>query len=199
MQLYFSKTSPFARKVRVALLEKGLEVEDKVIDPWNDFSVLGKLNPLMRVPALVTDSGVVLPDSEAILHYLERRHPQPSLWPDKEAERTAAEGMAALAHGVLECAVFLVLEGRRPDSEQSKTMIERRKLAIRQSVDTLEEQFHARTDRFHLDGIGIASALAYIDFRKLPIDWRNSAPRLVEWLAWANARPSMQKTAPPEA
>lgn len=199
MKLYVSLTSPFARKVRVALAEKGLaeRIEQVVVDPWNDDPVLEKANPLMQVPALLLDGGLALTDSNTILGWIERAFPQPALWPHDPQARTRAEALAALAQTMIEYTVFLVLEGRRPEAQRSQAMIERRIQAIRRGVQALQERFHASTGHFNLDSIGVACALAYLDFRQPQLDWRSLAPGLNSWLRWANGRPSMRLTMPP--
>lgn len=199
MQLYISLTSPFARKVRVALHEKNLDAQAtvQVVDPWNDDPGLLAVNPLLQVPALRMDDGLALTDSDTILAWLERTHPAPSLWPAETDARNRAEAVAALAQGIIDYAVFLVLESRRPPAEQSALMIERRGAGIRRAVDALESRFHRRTDVFHLDAIAVACALAYLDFRHPGLGWRDLAPRAAEWLDWAAQRPSMRSTQPP--
>jgi glutathione S-transferase len=59
MDLYYSTTSPYARLVRVAVREKGLDgrVTPHLVDPWADDADLMRVNPLVRVPALVTDDA----------------------------------------------------------------------------------------------------------------------------------------------
>ena len=199
MQLYLSLTSPFARKVRVAFHEKGIadRVVQRVVDPWQDDAELLATNPLLQVPALRLDDGLALTDSDTILGWLERTHPQPSLWPTESTARNRAEAIAALAQGIIDYAVFLVLEARRPQTEQSALMIERRRAGIRRAVDALESRFHHDTSTFHLDAIAVACALAYLDFRHPDLDWRNRAPLCATWLNWAAQRPSMQTTQPP--
>jgi glutathione S-transferase len=201
MQFYLSLTSPFARKVRVALHEKGLEASFSpcVVDPWQDDPALLAVNPLLQVPALRLDDGLALTNSDTILAWLERTHPAPSLWPADASQRNRAEAIAALAQGMIEYAVFLVLEGRRPAGQQSATMIERRRAGIQRAVAALESRFPCRTDGFHLDAIGVACALAYLDFRHPQLDWRRDAANLAAWMEWAAQRPSMQATQPPAA
>jgi glutathione S-transferase len=154
---------------------------------------------MMQVPALELDDGCVLTDSDTIIGWLERAFPQPSLWPHDPRARTGAEAIAALAGTIVEYTVFLVLEGRRPEHTRSEAMIERRARAIERGVQTLEKRFHASTGHFHLDSIGVACALAYLDFRQPQLDWHAQAPRLKAWMPWANERPSMQLTRPPES
>ena len=57
MKLYFSKTSPYARKVRIAIEELGLadQVEEILADPFAPTAELLEANPLSKVPTLVTE------------------------------------------------------------------------------------------------------------------------------------------------
>ncbi len=199
MQLYISLTSPFARKVRVAVAEKGLgdRIAEHVVDPWNDDPALAAANPLMQVPALTLDEGLALTDSDTILGWLDRAFPKTPLWPHDPAARTRAEAVAALAQTMIEYTVFLVLEGRRPEPSRSSVMIERRTQALLRGAQALETRFHASKGPFNLDSIGVACALAYMDFRQPQIDWRAKAPGLGAWMLWAAERPSMRQTAPP--
>ena len=81
MILYHFPTSPFARRVRLALAHKKLsaELRDARAVPEHRAEV-NRLNPLHTVPVLV-DEGTVVVDSTAICHYLERKFPDPPLWP----------------------------------------------------------------------------------------------------------------------
>ncbi|MGA8278121.1 MAG: glutathione S-transferase N-terminal domain-containing protein [Rhodanobacteraceae bacterium] len=199
MQLYLSLTSPFARKVRVALIEKGLieRVELKIVDPWADAESLAAVNPLLQVPTMVLDDGLALTNSDTILAWLDRAHPQPALWPADADELTRAQAIAALAQGMIEYAVYIVLERRKPDAQQGRAMIDRRIAGITRVVHAIEQRFDCNTTGFHLDAIGVACALAYLDFRLPELDWRKNAPKLAEWQRRAAQRPSMQATVPP--
>ncbi|HVN01163.1 MAG TPA: glutathione S-transferase family protein [Caulobacteraceae bacterium] len=85
MKLYQTMTSPFPTRVRLVLYAKGLPIE--VIEPPGfHTSAEGKgdyfaINPIGRVPALVTDDGHALPESEVICEYLEDAYPEPPLRP----------------------------------------------------------------------------------------------------------------------
>lgn len=90
--LYSGPLSLFARKVEIALREKGLDFE-RVMVPFNQTTgydpkhpeVLA-LNPKGQVPVL-TDCGLVLYDSTVILEYLDEAYPQPPLYPSSPADR----------------------------------------------------------------------------------------------------------------
>lgn len=73
--LYHLWLSPFCRKVRVVLTEKGLEFEMKVEKTWERRPDFLAMNPAGQVPVLVEDDGTVLADSGVICEYLEETHP----------------------------------------------------------------------------------------------------------------------------
>ena len=199
MKLYLSPTSPFARKVKVALLEKGAQAtfEEVQVDPWAMPPELTEANPLSQVPTLVTDRGEAIGNSETILAWIERRFPQPSLLSTDEAALTRAQAVAAIAQGLIETTVGIVLERRRPPEQQSKAMLDRRLATIQRAVPALAQRFDRAREHFHHDGIGVACALAYLDLRLPEWDWRAAAPTLADWQVWAEARTSMQASAPP--
>ena len=77
--LYHFWLSPFSRKVRIALYEKGLDVELVVEKYWDRRPEFLALNPAGQVPVLSEPDGTVLADSQAIVEYLEDCHPEPNL------------------------------------------------------------------------------------------------------------------------
>ena len=201
MKLYLSPTSPFARKVKVALLEKGAQAAFDEIraDPWTTPVELTQANPLSQVPTLITDHGEAIGNSDTILAWIERRFPQPSLLPADEAALTRAQAVAAIAQGLIETTVGIVLERRRPQEKQSRAMLDRRLATLRRALPVLAQRFDRAREHFHHDGIGVACALAYLDLRLPEWDWRAAVPALAEWQVWAEARTSMQASAPPAA
>ena len=53
MKLVIANPSPYARKARVALLEKSIACDIVVENPWLPDTRIGDANPLGKVPALV--------------------------------------------------------------------------------------------------------------------------------------------------
>ncbi len=72
--------SPFVRKVRVALAEKGIPYQSNPVMPGMTPDDYTRLHPLKKIPVL-QEGDFVLPDSSCILAYLERTHPNPPLYP----------------------------------------------------------------------------------------------------------------------
>lgn len=79
--------SPFVRKVRVALAEKGVDYDLKPVFPASD--ELEPINPLKKIPVYEED-GFTVPDSSVIIAYLERRHPKPALYPNDDRQLAQA-------------------------------------------------------------------------------------------------------------
>jgi glutathione S-transferase len=78
--LYGIGLSPFVRKVRVLLAEKGLPYEHDPVVPFNVSADYKAISPLGKIPAYRDEKGALC-DSSVICAYLERRHPTPALYP----------------------------------------------------------------------------------------------------------------------
>ena len=74
--------SPFVRKVRVVLIEKGIDYELESVMPGSTSDAFQKISPLGKVP-VYQDGDFALPDSSVICAFLERSHPEPSLYPSE--------------------------------------------------------------------------------------------------------------------
>lgn len=83
--IYGVSPSPYVRKVRVVMAEKGLPYELEPVMPGNVPATFRKLSPLAKVP-VYQDGEFVLPDSSVIAAYLERAHPEPPLYPQNARE-----------------------------------------------------------------------------------------------------------------
>jgi len=199
MQLRYSPTSPYVRKVMVTALETGLDkkIEKISTNPWDPETDLPKDNPIGKVPALKTDGGEVLFDSPVICEYLDAQQSGDKLFPASGDARWSVLKLQALADGILDAAVACVVEGKRPKELQSKDWIARQKNAIERSLDALEHSI-SKLDGGQLTIAQIAAgcALGYLDFRK-PVDaWRKGRPKLAKWYEEFSKRPSMQATVP---
>jgi glutathione S-transferase len=85
--LYTADRCPYAARARIALAEKGIAYEAVEIDLDDRPAWIYEKNSLGRVPVFEEDEGLVLPESEVIMEYLEERYPEPALWPADPAER----------------------------------------------------------------------------------------------------------------
>ena len=140
MKLYISAASPFARKCRIVAREKGLadRVEEIIADPYASDPALVAANPLVQVPALVTDDGTMFTDSPLICEWLDAQGSGARLLPPEGEARWRVRRLETLAGGALEMGVKLVLEKRRPESERSPSWIERWTTNMGRALEALE-------------------------------------------------------------
>jgi glutathione S-transferase len=85
--LYTADRCPYAARARIALAEKEIAYEAVEIDLDDRPAWIYEKNELGRVPVYEEDEGLVLPESEVIMEYLEERYPERALWPADPAER----------------------------------------------------------------------------------------------------------------
>lgn len=200
MKLFASLTSPYARKIRIILAEKGLPFELVVDSPWEANTRIPEVNPLGKVPALVTDEEIFF-DSPVIAGYLETLDAPPRLLPTEPIEAVRVRQLEALADGVVDATVAIVLEARRPEAQQSESWVARQKLKIERALAEIERRasptswLHGQT--LSLGDIAVGVALAYLDLRVPDHDWRAAQPRLAALTERLFARPSFADTKPP--
>jgi glutathione S-transferase len=197
MRLYYSQTSPYARKIRIVIAEKGLEdqVDFDLCNPFENAEDLRKTNPLGKVPALILPEGTALYDSRVIADYLDAQSHRPVLIPPSGPKRWEVLRQQALGDGITDAAVALVMEGRRPDTQQSRHWKTRWQNAIERALKVLENQIDTRERGLDLGLISIGCALGYLDFRLPGFNWQDNRPNTALWYAGFARRPSLVATA----
>lgn len=108
MKLIGTYFSPYARRVGVALVSRGLLFDHEPINGYREGETARQYNPLGKVPSLVLDDGDVLIDSSAILDYLNELTPHAPLIPHSSSERRRTLKLAAIGYGICEQAIQLV-------------------------------------------------------------------------------------------
>lgn len=194
MQLYFAPTSPFARKVRLAARELGLDarIEEIEVDPWTDAS-LRSLNPLAKVPTLVTDDGQVLFESAVICEYLDHLAGG-RLFPLAGPARWRALRLQGAADGACTAAGRLYADEHRPADQRSTAMMGRLAQAVDATLDALEVGDRL-ADEPGIGELAVFVLLDYLDFRWPQRDWRCAHPALAAWHARMAQRPAFRATA----
>lgn len=200
MKLLHSPLSPYVRKVKMTAIMKGLM--DKIEIVPADTMVLNnpeinRVNPLAKIPALITEDGTAVFDSHVICEYLDGLAPSPVLFPREARERIKTLTLASLADGILDAALLLVYEKRfRPEEKWHAPWQERQQTKIDEALNYLEKAppaWGASPDYGHLT---LAAALGYLDFRH-DGKWRAGHPKLVAWLdKFAKAVPAFEVTRP---
>lgn len=195
MLLYYSPTSPFARKARVVVREHGLKpaVNEMTVNPYEDDPSLILANPLGQVPTLVLNDGQVLLDSPVICAYLDALGDGPSLFPAGGRERWRTLTHVALADGVMTQALSAVMERRRSIQIQNPDIIARALSKIERALGALER--YVQVERpWNMAHVALASALGYLEFRHPDYLWKPVYPDLAKWFAIASERLALADT-----
>lgn len=200
MQLIYAAASPFARKVRVLAAETGLleriELFDTAVLPTTLNERVNALNPLGKIPVLLSDDGEALYDSRVICEYLDTLHQGAKLLPDGAA-RWQVLRLAALADGLMDAALLARYErAARPAELQWSAWLEGQLGKIQRALAELERQVGQLQGPLDLAQIGVACALGYLDFRFADLDWRAAHPGLAAFQQAFAQRASMQASAP---
>lgn len=198
MKLYCSANSPYARKARVAAIELGIADRLELIDinPRDPSTGLWNLNPLAKIPTLITDDGEAIYDSPVICEYLNEQAVSGSLLPADADGRWRIRTLAALADGVLDAGMAVRLEGMRPENERSPGFVEKQLATVGRGLDALQAAVPEMGDRVDLGTIGAGCAVAWILFRHPGQDWLGPRPALARWHETFSAREAMRRTAP---
>ena len=196
MKLYYTKASPYARKVRMAAIEKGISNQIKLVEVVlaEKPQELLDANPLGKIPALITNEGLAIYDSPVICEYIEKLSPKPKLIPGGK-KRFEILTICALADGMMDSAVGAVMETRRPQEKQSDDAIKKHKTDIVRSVEALNKLVK-RFKKINMASIAVAAAIAYLDFRHADIDWRKKNKKLAAWFLEFSGRESFDRTKP---
>ncbi len=140
MKLIGQYDSPFTRRVGITMTLYGLAFEHSTWSVFGNADELGAVNPLIRVPTLVLDSGEALIETAAIIDYLDSlTQPAQRLLPQSQPERYRVQQVVSLASGVSDMAVRLFYELRLHDTP-SDTYVARLTKQIEQTLGVLEKR-----------------------------------------------------------
>jgi glutathione S-transferase len=199
MKLYCSLTSPYARKVRVLAAELGLTdlIEEIIVDPHSSPAELLAVNPLSKIPVLVTERGEALPDSALITEYLLTRGRGVTALP-RGSKRWSALRCEKIANGIIDAAVATMMEKKRPESIVYTVHLDRQTALITRAL----EQLNNETAGFEPESpsvveISVGVALGYLDLRMPYLEWRKSFDALAQWYSGFAQRASMVRSQPP--
>ena len=187
MKLIGILTSPYVRKTRIALSEKKIGYEFVLTDLSVPDNIATKFNPLGKVPCVIVD-------------YLDTLTPVNRLLPEDRHARTDVKCWEALADGIMDAAVLVRLEGKRPTTMQNPDWIGLQTGKIHAGLKALSSQLGNNTfcheNTFSLADIAVGCALGWLDFRFPEITWRDQYPNLADLFALLSKRPSFQETCP---
>ena len=199
LQLISATPSPYARKVRIALAEKGIAFELLTEVPWNDTTSTPKFNPLEKLPVLIFEDGSSVYESSYILQYLELKYPTPPMLPADVDGILAARKLEVLCDGVCDALVLTFFERMRGDGASPEwTARQRRKIdgGVKEMARLVGKGDWAVGDRFSLGDIAAGTLVGYMTVRFPEFSWRTQYPNLATLSDRLEQRPSFKNSVP---
>ncbi|WP_036300098.1 glutathione S-transferase N-terminal domain-containing protein [Methylotenera sp. L2L1] len=169
MKLLYTVNSPYARKVRIVAAEKHIDVQlQEVVLSAPDCPVKD-YNPLGKVPVLILSDGDSLYDSRVIAEYFDNRTPLAHLIPKDNGAKSAVRRWEALADGVCDAAVAVMLEQRKPEQMQDAAFIVKQMDKVTRGLTVLNDGLGQNKwcvdDSFSLADIAVGCTLGYLTLR----------------------------------
>jgi glutathione S-transferase len=208
VRLFEHPLSPYARKVKIALYEKGIPFERIEVDlgfeardeVFQDFVMT---SPRREVPALI-DGEVRLSDSTVILEYLDERWPQPQLLPNSAQERARVRMLEEMMDTEYEAVNWGIAEIRlfgRAEGARAEQLLTRASLQLQRLWNRLERELEGLAwmngERFGRGDAAVYPHLRTSEVLGFPVS--DQHPRVNHWLAACAERPSIgQETAEAE-
>lgn len=207
MKLFDAPTAPSARRVRIFIAEKGLDIDrvplDLMAGEHRQPAYLA-INPRGMVPVLRLDDGTVIDDSHGICHYLEALHPDPPLLGRTPVEaglveswvrRVDSDGYQAVTYNLRNTDPRFAgraIAGKWPDMPQIPALAARGKTMFAAFTRALDARLAGRafiaTDSYSVADI---AALVTLDLaRATGLFWDESLANLERWHRAISARPS---------
>lgn len=201
MKLLGSDTSPYTRKARFVLLEKGIPHQYVVAPPREPGSPVPQANPLGRIPTLLLDDGTAVFDSAVICEYADALGAGPALIPAAREARMRVRRWEALADGIMDSAVAVRVESLRPPDRQDPAALALHGAAVARALAhaaaaLADGRPFLEGDACSLADLALLAALVYLDLRQPERDWRGAHPALARFDAAMRARPALGAALP---
>lgn len=202
LKIYYHPLSTFARRIRMALIEKGLDMDTEFVEVDMTAGAHKRqpylsLNPYGRVPTLEEDDGFVLYESTAILEYLEATHPTPPLVPSEARERVCVSQHMKLCDLQLARQTGTIIFPKRflPQDRWNVVVMAQAKQEIESHLEILE---HALRGKDYIVGNSYSLVeICYTPFVEFfPLMDIVPPPYVASWTARILARHSAQATKP---
>ncbi len=199
MKLFYSNNSPYARKIRILIDEKKVPVTLEKVVLADKNCTIHEYNPLVKVPILVVNDISIF-DSPVIAEYFDHKSGPLYLMPSDFDKKILVKRWEALSDGLCDAAVAIMLEKRRPISQQNTDVFEKQMRKIKLSLQRLNQEMKGKEyyleDTFSYADIAVGCALGYVKLRYPEIDFKSEYLNLYHLHELLMKRPSFQATAP---
>jgi glutathione S-transferase len=188
--------SPYAQKVKLALLEKNIAFETQLPDLEAQGEIVRAQNPRVEVPVLL-DGELSIYQSTIIVQYLEEQYPSPPLLPSTPAERVRVrtlEEICGTAYDAVNWGVSEILVFKRAEGATAERILERAKTQIEGLNARLEREL-AQRPWFNGSAFGFGDIAVYPFVNGAAAQGFKPEPgsKLQAWLKAVRARPSAER------
>lgn len=194
MILYSLDSSPYSAAVRIAVYAKDLQIE--IVEPPSGLrsTRFHAINPLGTIPCLVHDA-LVLPESVAILEYIEEMFPDPPLLPGDPASRATVRVVQRIAElGILTPSVELARVTAANEQAEGSAKLTRLLRGLASADAYIGEGSFAVGEHLTLADCQLSVALSLVrglvDARRIP-DLLAARPRLLRYLDEVKLQPNV--------
>lgn len=212
MKLFYSPFHTLVHKVLVTAHECGhwdrmervatFPLKNSQGEDYGDSYDITLINPLDKVPTLVTDEGQPIFGSQAICEYLDSTSLARKMYPAHGPKRWDALSRLSLSDTIFEKTVQMVMEQWKPQEQWNLGLFDWLWPKFIAGLDSLERDAQTEWDEFDVGHAAMLHAISYLGFRaefyeaKDPLypefRWRDGRLALSAWFDEAIQRPSVQ-------
>lgn len=199
-QLLSALPSPYARKVRIHLAEKGIPFELITEVPWNSDTQTPRWNPLEKLPVLICPDGSSVFESRYISEWIEARHPEHPLMPREVEAMLAVKRFEVICDGACDALILQLFENARPEDHRSQPWMDRQRRkvdgSLRELARVIGEREFCVGHTFTLADVATGTLLGYLKVRWPQLDWPQRHPNLAAFSERMEQRPSFAGSRP---
>ncbi|WP_419710503.1 glutathione S-transferase family protein [Pseudomonas sp. NFX224] len=179
LKIYYSLTSPYAAKARMTAAFGGCFFEEIMVDPSGQPAELLEMNPLGKVPVLLSAEGPIF-DSRLITGYLDTLSKK-ALHGEGLTERFASQKLEALSDGICDCMLAHVMERRAREAENvSEALLDRYWGKVTRSLDMLCSIVPRMSTKVTIGQVALRCTLGYLELR-FSGKWEEGRAPLIQW------------------
>jgi glutathione S-transferase len=208
LTLLSATPSPYARKNRIAFIEKSIPFTLKSEIPWHAATETPKYNPLEKLPVLIFDDGTApIYESWFIQEYIVQKFADkgPSLWPKDLDEQLECRKIQVLADGACD-AMGLVFHEQGREEKKSAEWEARQFRKVNGVIKAMDEMVKKVGPKNYLVGsefsiadIAAGAMLGMMNMVETKfglVQFKEKYPELKEYWEWLEERPSFKETTP---
>jgi glutathione S-transferase len=207
LTLISATPSPYARKNRIAMIEKGIPFDLQSEIPWHSTTETPKYNPLEKLPILIFDDGrPPIYESWYIQEYIVQKYygTGPDLMPKELDDQLMVKKIQVLADGACDAMGLVFFETARGEL-MSKEWLDRQLRKVNGVIKAMDELVRGNKgrflvcDEFSVADIAVGAMLGMMNMVETKfglIHWKEEYPELREYWEMLESRESFKETQP---